>query len=201
MGFDTIEINLVLEKNANYFTDAKKKSRKKQVETDPAGKKKAEEEVRKRILEKNTNYYTEAMKKTRKKQAETNSTSKRRAEKEVKMRMLEKNTNYYKEAKKKSRKKQADTDPIAKKRAEEEIKGRMLDRNANYYKEAMEKTREKQKGNIDEKERRRRYNPNTVFGPIFTCSCCERELFQNSVTMITSNFREKVNQKRNNFFS
>ena len=42
MGFDTIEINLVLFKNANYYTEAMKKTRKNQAETDPAGKRKAE---------------------------------------------------------------------------------------------------------------------------------------------------------------
>ena len=60
-----------------------KKTRKKQADTDPTSKKRAEEEVKRRILEENSNYFTEAKKKSRKKQVETNPTGKKKAEVEV----------------------------------------------------------------------------------------------------------------------
>ena len=191
----------MLEKNANYYNEAKEKSRKKQAREDPAKKKMAEEETRKRMLEKNANYYNEAKEKSRKKQAREDPTKKKMAEEEIRKRILEKNPHYYKEAVEKTRKKLAREDPAKKKIAEEETRRKMLEKNSNYYNDAMKKTRQNQQANTNEKDRRRNFNLDIIFGPIFICSCCERKCYEKSVTQITPTFKQQVHKKRENFFS
>ena len=191
----------MLEKNPNYYKDAMKKSRKKQAEEDPVRKKESEEEMRRKILEKNPNYYKKAVEKSRKKQAEEDPVKKKETEEEIRRKILEKDLNYYTKAMKKSRNKHAEEDPVKKKESEKEVRKRMLDKNSNYYKEAWHKTKLKQQENMNETDRRRNFNLDVIFGPIFICSCCERKCYEKSVTQITQNFKEQVNNKRKNFYS
>jgi hypothetical protein len=69
--------------------------------------------------------------------------------------------------------------------------------NADKRKIAAKKKKEE---NIDEKRRCYNFSRAVLFGPIFICSCCSRRLFENAVTKITAKFKEKVNQKRPNFY-
>ena len=46
-----------------------------------------------------------------------------------------------------------------------------------------------------EREREKKLMRKNGFGPIFTCSCCHRRLFENGVTQIPQEFRDKVNRK------
>ena len=89
----------------------------------------------------------------------------------------------------KSRKKQEEENPENKTKRNEEAR------------KLMKKTRENMHANIDEKKRRLNYNLSVLFGPIFICSCCDRKLFENGVTKITSDFKEKVNKKKKNFYN
>ena len=54
---------------------------------------------------------------------------------------------------------------------------------------------------IGENERLQNFNYANLFGPIFICSCCSRKLYENAVAKITSDFREKVNSKKEDFIS
>ena len=68
-------------------------------------------------------------------------------------------------------------------------------------KAAERKQRQMKMINTDENKRRENYSRAIIFGPIFICSCCSRTMFENGVTKITSQFKEKVNQKRSNLFN
>ena len=48
----------------------------------------------------------------------------------------------------------------------------------------------------DELTRRRNFMRATLFGPIFICSCCHRKHFENAVTKVTENFKEKLAAKK-----
>ena len=52
----------MLDNDANYYKDAMEKTRRKQAESDPVAKKKAEEDIKRRMLQKYPNYYNDAMK-------------------------------------------------------------------------------------------------------------------------------------------
>ena len=53
---------------------------------------------------------------------------------------------------------------------------------------------------LDDNKRRENFSRAVIFGPIFICSSCSRTLFENGVTKITDQFKEKVNQKRESIF-
>lgn len=67
--------------------------------------------------------------------------------------------------------------------------------------EAAKRYKLKKKAEIDEDERIRRFTYSNLFGPIFICSCCRRRLYENGVTQITSDFKEKVNRKKACFYN
>jgi hypothetical protein len=117
---------------------------------------------------------------------------------------------------------EADKRKIADEKARQRNKEREKDEEAFKRQRANEKGRERNKerekdeeafrrkrANDREEERRRQnaktdattrlgnFNRAVLFGPIFTCSCCHRKLFENGVTKITGKFKEKVNNKVN----
>ena len=54
--------------------------------------------------------------------------------------------------------------------------------------------------NTDETQRLANFNRAVLFGPIFTCSCCSRMLYENGVILITQKFREKVDEKKAGYY-
>ena len=116
-------------------------------------------------------------------------------------RILEMDPDYYRKAKKKSRAKQQAEDPIKYRETQQEVRQKQLDADSNYYNKAMKKTRAKQQANIGETERRCNFNFATMLGPIFPCSCCERELYEKGVTKITDYFKENIETKKKGLFS
>ena len=68
-------------------------------------------------------------------------------------------------------------------------------------KAAKAKYAAKMKSKIDETERIKRFNYAKIFGLIFICSCCSRRLYENGVTLITEDFKEEVNRKKEDFYN
>ena len=89
------------------------------------------------------------------------------------------------EAKQKYKKKQKDLDPDS------------FKQEAN---EALQKYRKKVKENVDETARINNFNRAVIFGPIFTCSCCSRQMYENGVTKITANWKDKLDLKKPGFY-
>ena len=44
-------------------------------------------------------------------------------------------------------------------------------------------------------ERIRRFNMKVLFGPIFTCSCCHRKLYENGVSQMSEDFEQEIDAK------
>ena len=61
--------------------------------------------------------------------------------------------------------------------------------------------REIREQNIDKKKRHYNFKRAVLFGPIFICSCCTRRLFENAVTKITDRLKEKIDEKKQNFYN
>ena len=66
--------------------------------------------------------------------------------------------------------------------------------------EAVKKSQKQKKQNVDETTRLNNFNKAVLFGPIFICSCCKRKLYENGVTKINDEFKEKVNKKKSNLY-
>ena len=81
--------------------------------------------------------------------------------------------------------------------AEEKNKQRKHKRDVDEeaYKEERAKEKKRKLEKIDATARRKNFSRAVIFGPIFTCSCCHRQLFENGVTKITDRLKEKVNKK------
>ena len=77
---------------------------------------------------------------------------------------------------------------------------RKRDENLESYLELLKKSKQKSrdsiKRSVDEVTRRRNFSKAVIFGPIFTCSCCSRMLYENGVKKITPKFKEAVEKKR-----
>ena len=109
-----------------------------------------------------------------------------------------------KQHKQNERQRKREIDEEAYKKSEAEIKQqqRMKEREKDEeaFKKAMaeEKMNQRNKSNeqVDELTRRKNFTRCTIFGPIFTCSCCHRTLFENGVTKITNDFKEKLAQRK-----
>ena len=67
-----------------------------------------------------------------------------------------------------------------------------------YYKkhsQDQKRYRTQKDEQVDALERIRRFNMKVLFGPIFTCSCCHRKLFENGVSQMNEYFEEKIDAK------
>ena len=67
-------------------------------------------------------------------------------------------------------------------------------------KQDVQKSRARTKEETDEVIRRRNFNQSVIFGPIFTCSCCARMLYEDGVTKITPKFKENLYNKNPQFY-
>ena len=108
------------------------------------------------------------------------------------------------EALQEQRRKEKEKDEEAYKKAmaenKQEQRRKEREKDEEAYKKAMAEEkmnqRNKSKEQVDELTRRKNFTRCTIFGPIFTCSCCHRELFENGVTKITNNFKEQLAQRK-----
>ena len=61
--------------------------------------------------------------------------------------------------------------------------------------------RARKKAAIDEVKRRQNFSKAVIFGPIFTCSCCHRMLYENGVNKITEKFKDTVERKHPSLYT
>ena len=64
----------------------------------------------------------------------------------------------------------------------------------------VRKHREQKFANFTDIDRIRNFNRANIFGPIFICSCCKRRLFENGVSKITGDMKNKVNEKKDKLY-
>ena len=156
-------------------------------------------------------YLTAKKQKERQKKREDNETAYRKEMNDEKKRERESKRQKDEEAYKRKRaaekerernqERKKDEDAFKIKRAavkeRERGKAREKDEEAFKRKAAHEKGEERRRQNakVDASTRIRNFKRAVLFGPIFTCSCCHRKLFENGVTKITERFKEKVNKK------
>jgi len=69
---------------------------------------------------------------------------------------------------------------------------------ANRNRGAVETFRMKRNANFNDRNRIERFQRANLLGPIFICSCCKRRLFENSVIKLTSDVRQKIDDKNAN---
>ena len=119
----------------------------------------------------------------------------------AKEKMKERDLAKYKADQKMARERIKEKDLIRYKAGQQEAMKRKLEEDPDYYNRAIEKFRKRQKENIDERQRRLNFNHAIIFGPIFICSCCERKLYEKTVTKITDKFKEMIEKKKPNFFN
>jgi hypothetical protein len=65
---------------------------------------------------------------------------------------------------------------------------------------ALKKSRMKSSAAVDDRKRILNFKKATLFGPIFICSCCKRQLFENGVTKITTKFTTKLHKNHPGFY-
>ena len=73
----------------------------------------------------------------------------------------------------------------------------LLEKNKHYVQESRNKTQKA----VDEVTRRKNFSKSVIFGPIFTCSCCCRMLYENGVNKITPKFKESMERKQPTFYN
>jgi hypothetical protein len=111
-------------------------------------------------------------------------------------------------AEQKYKKKQKEVNPDAFKlkanATDQKYKKKQKDVNTDAFKlkhtEANQRYKKKKKENIDETARINNFNRAVISGPIFVCSCCSRQLYENGVTRIRTNWKEKLELKKPGFF-
>ena len=84
---------------------------------------------------------------------------------------------------------------MADQKRDQRQKEKEKDEDAQRRKMAEEKQsqRMRKQEQTDETTRINNFNRAVIFGPIFTCSCCYRQLYENGVTKITEKFKDKLN--------
>merc|ERR1712240_861531 len=66
--------------------------------------------------------------------------------------------------------------------------------------EAVEKCQRITKERIDDGTRILNFEKANLFGPIFICSCCKRRLYENGVTKITPDLKQKFEDKHKDIY-
>ena len=84
---------------------------------------------------------------------------------------------------------------MADQKRDQRQKEKEKDEDAQRSKMAEEKQsqRMRKQEQTDKTTRINNFNRAVIFGPIFTCSCCYRQLYENGVTKITEKFKDKLN--------
>ena len=108
----------------------------------------------------------------------------------------------------KSRKiqKEADLQSFNKKNAEQMEKSRQKQREADLdsfndrHRREQSKWEKKRKANTTDRQRIFNFKRAVLFGPIFTCSCCRRNLYEHSVTEITATLVDKIECKQSGLY-
>ena len=65
----------------------------------------------------------------------------------------------------------------------------------------MQKYKKESNDRIDDRTRVMNFKKATLFGPIFICSCCKRRLYENGVTKITPELKQKFESKNKQIYN